>query len=60
MMWLDIDIDICSASGAMRIIGFIDDSVVIAKILSHLDAKAPKPEQSMLPVHVNVNPEDPL
>jgi hypothetical protein len=33
----------------VRIIACIEDSVVIKKILEHLDAKALKPEQSMRP-----------
>jgi len=37
-----IDIETCPAcGGAVRIIACIEDPVVIGKILSHLDAKAP-------------------
>jgi len=36
-----IDIETCPAcGGAMRIVACIEDLVVIAKILAHLDAKA--------------------
>lgn len=36
-----IDLDTCTAGGrAVRIIGCIEDPVVIEKILAHLDAKA--------------------
>ena len=36
-----IDIETCSVcGGAMRIVACIEDPVVIAKILAHLDAKA--------------------
>jgi hypothetical protein len=36
-----IDIETCSVcSGAMRILGCIEDATVIEKILAHLDAKA--------------------
>ena len=45
-----IDIKTCPAcGGAVRIIACIEDPKVIAKILSHLDAKAPEPGSSRLP-----------
>ncbi len=45
-----IDIETCPAcGGAMRIIACIEDSDVIEKILTHLDAKAPEPEATRRP-----------
>jgi len=45
-----IDIETCQAcGGAVRIIACIEDSAVIEKILTHLDAKAPEPETSRRP-----------
>ena len=41
----NIDIETCRArGGAVRIIAFIEESEVVEKILTHLDAKAPEPE----------------
>ena len=45
-----IDIETCPAcGGAERIIACIEDSDVIEKILTHLDAKAPEPEATRRP-----------
>jgi len=45
-----IDIETCPAcGGAVRIIACIEDPVVIEKILTHLDARAPGPEALMRP-----------
>ncbi len=45
-----IDMETCrECGGAVRIIACIEDPVVIEKILTHLDAKAPEPEASRLP-----------
>jgi hypothetical protein len=47
---LGIDIETCLAcGGAVRIIACIEASAVTEKIVTHLDAKALKPEASMRP-----------
>jgi hypothetical protein len=50
MRVFNIDIETCPiCAGAVQIIAYIEDPDVIAKILSHLDAKAPEPEGTRLP-----------
>ena len=45
-----IDIETCPAcGGTLRIIVCIEDSVVIQKILTHIDTKAPSAESFRLP-----------
>ena len=45
-----IDMETCrECAGPVRLIARIEDPVVIKKILTHLDAKAPEPEASRLP-----------
>jgi len=46
----NIDVDTCRAcGGAVRIIACIEDPLVIAKILTHLDQKSTSIEVSRLP-----------
>ncbi len=46
----NIDIETCSeCGGAVKIIACIEDPVVIAKILTHLEGKAVSAEQVLLP-----------
>jgi len=46
----DIDIEICSAcGGAVKVIACIEDPVVIAKILTHLDEKAASARRGLSP-----------
>ncbi len=46
----NIDIETCSeCGGAVKIIACIEDPVVIAKILTHLEGKAVSAEHGLLP-----------